>query len=157
MRIETLEKLHTYLARGIPWSRRRCLQDEACTLHSVWADSCDYPKSGWLERIIFGSGDKRSRCPFPNKLKKMHHQRNNTEAAFNILPWLVHFYRNHFLKEARIILTSRGGDTAGGFKVAQALQSLVSVVLISPCHICAIVTYVLKYFLGLVKQFSRRE
>jgi len=60
---------HTYLARGIPWSRRRCLQDEAYALHSAWADSCDYPKSGWLERIIFGSGDKRSRCPFLKKLK----------------------------------------------------------------------------------------
>lgn len=28
-----------------------------------WADPCDYPKLGWLERIIFDSGDERSRRP----------------------------------------------------------------------------------------------
>lgn len=35
-----------------------------------WADPCDYPKLGWLERIIFDSGDERSRRPCALKLNK---------------------------------------------------------------------------------------
>jgi hypothetical protein len=35
-----------------------------------WADPCDYPKLGWLERIIFDSGDERSRRPCALKSKK---------------------------------------------------------------------------------------
>lgn len=34
-----------------------------------WADPCDYPKLGWLERIIFDSGDERSRRPCTVKWK----------------------------------------------------------------------------------------
>jgi len=58
---------HTYLAQGLPWSRRWCPQGEALPLHSGWADACDRPKCGWLGCVIFVSGGLRSRSPLiPN-------------------------------------------------------------------------------------------
>ena len=54
---------HTYLAQGLPWSRRRCPQSEALPLHSGLADLCDHPKCGWLGCVIYGRGGLRSRYP----------------------------------------------------------------------------------------------
>ena len=54
---------HTYLAREIPWSRRRFTQGEAQPLHSGCADPCEFPKCGNLDCIIYGSGGLRSRSP----------------------------------------------------------------------------------------------
>ena len=55
---------HTYLARRITMISKVVPPGRGLFIAlSNWADICDYPELGWLERIIFGSGDKRSRCP----------------------------------------------------------------------------------------------
>ena len=54
---------HTYLAREIPWSRRRFTQGEAQPLHSGCADPCEFLKCGNLDCIIYGSGGLRPRSP----------------------------------------------------------------------------------------------
>jgi len=53
-----------------------------------WADPCDYPKLGWLERIIFDSGDERSRRPCTYKEKQItesHGYRTRTKSVVTIL------------------------------------------------------------------------
>lgn len=56
-------RINTYLAGEIPWSRRWFSQGEAYPLHSGCADPCDFPKCGKLDCIICGSGGLRSRSP----------------------------------------------------------------------------------------------
>ena len=46
---------------GKLWSTRQFLQGEAAPLHYGVVDPCDFPKCGKLERVIFVSGDLRSR------------------------------------------------------------------------------------------------
>ena len=48
---------HTYLAQEIPWSTWGFSREETLTLYYVRVDSCDRLKCGWLECVIFVSGD----------------------------------------------------------------------------------------------------
>ena len=70
---------HTYLAREIPWSWRRFSQVETLPLHYGRVDTCDNPKCGLLECVIFVSGGLRSRYPLTIKWNKEDDHRPNLQ------------------------------------------------------------------------------
>ena len=112
---------HTYLAQGIPWSRRRFPQGEAFPLHYGLADPCDHPKCGWLGCVIFVSGGLRSRYPLIINNQRRKKERKNHHVVFILFIFCI----NSFMS-----LLSTGSSTVSSCSPSASVSHCCE----SPCR-----------------------